>query len=80
MSAVFSHPLARDAKIWDTGGFNGSPGRMLVIITTLELEKSHKSFKADKVARLTGAAREWLQEHALEATDFVLINRPRDWD
>jgi acyl-CoA synthetase (AMP-forming)/AMP-acid ligase II len=79
MTAAFTHPLARDAKIWETSGSNGAPSRILVIITTLELEKAHKSYKADKVDRLAGAAKEWLQQHALAASDFVLINRPRDW-
>ena len=79
MSAVFKHPLARDAKVWTTGGNAGSSSRLLVIITTLELDSAHKSYKADKVGRLSDAAREWVKDHALEANDFVLISRPRDW-
>jgi hypothetical protein len=80
MSVAFTHPLARDAKVWETSGFNGTPSRLLVVITTLVLDKTSKSYKADKVGRLNDAAREWVQQHALEASDFVLINRPRDWD
>jgi hypothetical protein len=79
MSAAFTHPLARDAKVWETNGLNGTPTRVLVIITTLELDKANKSYKADKVSRLADAAKQWLQQHALEATDFVMISRPRDW-
>lgn len=79
MSVEFKHPLARDAKVWTTGGHEGQPSRILVIITTLELDSNHKSYKADKVGRLSEAAREWIKNHALEASDFVLISRPRDW-
>lgn len=80
MPAEFKHPLARDAKVWSTGGSADVPMRLLVIITTLELESGHKSYKSDKVGRLTDAAREWIKNHALEASDFVLISRPRDWN
>lgn len=79
MPAEFKHPLARDAKVWTTGGLPGAPSRLLVIITTLELDSAHKSHKADKVGRLSDAARDWIKNHALEASDFVLISRPRDW-
>lgn len=79
MPAVFKHPLARDAKVWTTGGNAGSPSRLLVIITTLELDSTEKGYKADKVGRLSDAAREWIKDHALEASEFVLISRPRDW-
>ena len=80
MSAEFKHPLARDAKVWTTGGSAGSTTRLLVIITTLELDSGHKSYKGDKVGRLSEAARDWIKNHALEANDFVLISRPRDWN
>lgn len=78
--STFEHPLARDAKVWDTGGMSGTASRMLVIITTLHLDKTHKNFKPEKVARLSDAAQAWVREHALEANDFVLVNRPKDWD
>ena len=78
--STFEHPLARDAKVWETGGLSGKAGNLLVIITTLHLDKAHKSFKPEKVAKLSDAARAWVREHALEATDFVLVNRPKDWD
>ena len=80
MTAEFKHPLARDAKVWTTGGNAGSTSRLLVIITTLELDSGHKSFKADKVGRLSDAARDWIKANAVAASDFVLISRPRDWN
>ncbi|MCW6508958.1 hypothetical protein [Lichenifustis flavocetrariae] len=80
MTSAFNHPLARDAKVWETSGTVGPVGRILVIITTLQLDKTHKSYKADKVERLSDAAKAWVLEHALEASDFLLINRPKDWD
>lgn len=78
--STFEHPLARDAKVWEAGGMSGKGGGVLVIVTTLQLDKTHKSFKAEKVARLQDAAKTWIREHAQEATDFVLVNRPKDWD
>ncbi len=76
---TFKHPLARDAKVWVTGGAKGKARRVLVVVTTLELDKDHKKFDAEKVERLSGAAREWVDENAAEAADFLLMNRPRDW-
>ena len=76
----FEHPLARDAKVWETGGMGGKTAGLLVIVTTLHLDRTHKSFKPEKVAKLSDAAKAWVREHALEASDFVLVNRPKDWD
>lgn len=76
---TFKHPLARDAKVWPTGGAKGKSKRLLVIITTLELDKDQKKFDAAKIERLSGAAREWMDGNPGEASDFLLMNRPRDW-
>ncbi len=80
MSTAFKHPLARDAKIWPTGGLSDLSKRILVVITTLELDRDHKRFKADKVQRLADAAGEWVQQNGTAADDFMLISRPRDWE
>jgi hypothetical protein len=79
MTETFKHPLARDAHIWATGGASQPSSRILVVITTLQLDKDHKGYKGDKVDRLSDAAKQWVQEHAGEANDFMLISRPRDW-
>jgi hypothetical protein len=75
----FTHPLARAASVWSTGGAKGRPHKLLVVITTLELDPAHKKYKADQVDRLAGAAKDWLGENASLAEDFMLINRARDW-
>ncbi|WP_282585203.1 hypothetical protein [Lichenifustis flavocetrariae] len=76
--AEFTHPLAREAKVWPLAGLQGAPHDILVVITTLDLERTSKRFKADKVQKLTAAARAWIDETKV-ASDVLLINRPRDW-
>lgn len=75
----FSHPLARDAKIWPVQFQDGTTQSALVIVTTLELNPEGKKFKKDKVERLSEAARQFIGEHLGAIASFVLINRPRDW-
>ena len=75
----FSHPLARDAQVWSTGGKKGKAKRLLVIITTLQLNQEQKNFKADKVETLCSAAREWIDGNPEQAVDFLLMNRPKTW-
>lgn len=75
----FSHPLARDAHIWSTGGKKSKSKPMLVIITTLALDKDHKNYKADKVAKLREAASQWIDENEDSAVDYIVMNRPKKW-
>ena len=75
----FNHPLARNAHIWHTGGKKGKVKPMLVIITPLALDKDHKSYKADKVAKLSEAADQWIEDNKEAAVDFIMINRPKKW-
>lgn len=76
---AFKHPLARDAKVWSTGGGKGKSKRVLVIITTLELDKTHKKFKDDKVGALSRAAKDWLEANPDQAVEYLLMNRPKSW-
>ena len=75
----FQHPLARDAKIWSSAGLAGQVQPILVIITSLELDPAHRRFNAKNVERLSAAARDWIQANAGEASDFLLMNRPKKW-
>lgn len=75
----FSHPLARDAKVWLAHLADGQNLPTLVILTTLRLNADSKRFKKDKVERLVAAAKEFIAEYPDEIGSFVLINRPRDW-
>lgn len=79
MSTEFTHPLARQAQIWTTEGVKGKAGRLLVVITTLELNSKQKGYKAEKLKRLSDAAREWVSANPGEASDVLLISRPREW-
>ena len=79
MVDTFKHPLARDAKIWQSTGIKGKGQRILVVITTLELDEANRKYRAEKVERLTDAAKTWLAEHASAASDILFVNRPKDW-
>ena len=75
----FTHPLARQAKIWTQTALDGKAQATLVVITTLELDSQSKDYKKSKVDSLTGAVREYLKKDAQGAKGFVLINRPKQW-
>ena len=75
----FSHPLARRSKVWSSEAHDGSAQRVLVIITTLALDRKSKRFKPKLVERLSSAARKFLVE-SKDATSFLMMNRPREWD
>ena len=75
----FSHPLARAAKVWTARDLNdGQEHRILVIVTTIPLDRAHDSYKKSLVDRLSSAAKAHLLATS-EATSFVLVNRLRDW-
>ena len=75
---IFSHPLARSAKLFTVKNNDGSEYRALAVVTTLELDPKSQNYKKLFVERLSRAATDFLND-SREATAFVLINRPRDW-
>ncbi len=78
MSKPFSHPLARGARAWTTT-IDGQTRTLLVIVTTLELDKASSHYKTDLVARLSRAAEDHIVKAEGGIDGFILINRPRDW-
>ena len=77
---TFHHPDARDAKVWLTGGTKGKAKRLLVVITGLELDKDHKKYDPQKTKVLAEAAKAWIEANPGEATDYLLMTRPKMWD
>jgi hypothetical protein len=75
----FTHPLARDAKIWTASAQDGSARRVLAIVTTLALDPESKRYKKDKVERLSADAKDFVSAHPAEADAFLLMNRVKDW-
>ena len=75
----FTHPLARTSCVASTAGMKGKIRSILVVITGLELDKHSSKYKELHIARLSDAARSWLEDHPGEADDFMLINRPKKW-
>ncbi len=75
----FSHPLAKKAKVWPMISQDGSERHVLVVLTTLELDPESDKYKKKLVDRLSEVAAAHVAEH-FDITDFILINRPKDWD
>lgn len=73
MTRVFRHPLARAARVWRAERHDGSEQRVLVVVTTLELDPGNNRYKAKLVEKLTRAAKEHL-EQSPEAGSFVVMN------
>ncbi len=75
----FSHPLARDAKVWPSGGLTGPQRPVLVVITSIVLSPGQPRFKQKSFDRLTSAVEEWIGANPDTASDYILINRPKTW-
>ena len=75
----FTHPLAKKAKLWPMKSQDGSMAPVLVVVTTLVLDPEHENYKKKLVNRLSDAISEHLAANSA-ATDFILINRVKDWD
>jgi hypothetical protein len=54
MSGNFSHQLARRAKVWSATTEDGVERRILVIVTTIELDPKHDRYSKER--RLDGGA------------------------
>ena len=78
MARVFSHPLARAARVWRAEGHDGSEQRVLVVVTTLELDPRNHRYKARLVEKLTRAAKQYIEQSS-EATSFIIMNPLREW-
>ncbi len=74
----FVHPLCRAARIFEAERQDGSEERVLVIVTTMELDPASSRYKKSFVEKLSHAARDYLTQSA-EATSYVLVNRVRHW-
>jgi hypothetical protein len=75
---AFAHPLARAAKVWTARGQNDGEQRILVVVTTIPLDKGHKRYKKALVDKLSRAVQDYLNE-TKEAGAYLLINRLREW-
>lgn len=78
MRKEFIHPLARAARVWLAEGPDGSDQRVLVVVTTMELDPKSDRFKEKLVERLSHAAKEHLAQ-SCDADAFIIMNPLRDW-
>ena len=70
----FSHPLARNGRFWRADIIDEGERDVFVVVTTLELDVSHKKFRAAKVERLKQAAKEFVREAKPDAREVLLVN------
>ena len=75
---MFSHPLARAARIWHAERHDGSKERVLVIVTTMKLDPKKKRYKAKLAEKLDCAAKEYLAQSP-EATSFIIMSPLSHW-
>ena len=73
MTREFSHPLARAAHLWTSHKQDGCEQRVLVIVTTMELNPASHRHDDRLVERLSRAANGYLARSS-EATAFVIMN------
>jgi hypothetical protein len=78
LTREFSHPLARAARIWTAQKREGSGQRVLVIVTTMELDPGSERYNKKLVEKLSRAAQEYLALSSL-ASGFVIMNPMRQW-
>ena len=76
MTKSFSHPLARRTGVWATH-VDGKNRDVLVIVTTLELDKKRPRYQRGLVDKLSRAAEALAKAKGIDS--IMLINRPRDW-
>lgn len=79
MTKEFKHPLARKAKIWATKTREGADQRLLIAVTTLELDPKNEAFSQKHFDRLAKAAEEFVAETP-DLAGYAIVNRPKDWD
>jgi hypothetical protein len=78
LTREFSHPLARAARVWIAQRQDGSEQRVLVIVTTMELDPENQRYKKKLVEKLSRAAEEYLARSSV-ASAFVIVNPMRQW-
>jgi hypothetical protein len=73
----FSHPLARAAHVWQANV--GGPRKILVVVTTLELDPHRGGYKKKLVEGLSSAVEEFIVVSD-DLYGYCLINRLREWN
>jgi hypothetical protein len=73
MGRNFSHPLARSARVWSATTKDGAERRILVIVTTIELDPKHDRYSKKLVGKLSRAAQEHLANSS-EPMGFMLVS------
>ncbi len=75
----FVHPLCRAARVFEAERQDAPGERVLVIVTTMELDPTSPRYKKNLVEKLSYAAKGYLSKSS-DATSYVLVNRLRNWD
>jgi hypothetical protein len=75
---TFSHPLARNAKVFTTRTHDGHERQILAVVTTVELDPKNERYKKGLVDKLSAAARDYVAKSD-QVKEYVLMSRPKDW-
>jgi hypothetical protein len=75
----FSHPLAKGARIIAVHSPNGAARLVLVVLTTIDLDRKGRRHSRAAIEKLSAAVRGFLAESG-EAAAFILTDRARDWN
>jgi hypothetical protein len=70
---VFTHPLARTARVWHAVRDDGSERPVLIIVTTMELDPSSNRYKSHLVERLSRSAKDYVSR-SFEVDSYVVMN------
>ena len=64
--------------MWPLRSRDGSERRVLLVVTTLELDPESEKYRKKLVNRLSDAVSLYLEAES-DVAEFILVNRTRDW-
>ncbi len=70
----FSHPLARAAKVWPAEVNTGETFKILVVVTTLDLDEASENYNQQMIDVLSAAAQEYV-DGTDEVDGFLIATR-----
>ncbi len=76
---TFNHRLARAAKVWPAEVTGGQTLQILVVVTTLDLDRTSEHHNPEMVERLSIAAQEYV-EGTDDVDGFLIATRAMDWE
>ena len=79
MTKEFKHPLARRAKVWAAKTRDGADQKLLIVVTTMELDPEKDAYSQKHFDRLAKAAQEFVAETP-DVDGYIIASRAKDWE